>query len=103
MCDSMIDYPELIEHFKSQMKFRTHTNYGTDEDMEMGHSWTTIRIDQKPKLDDIFEACEGCPACMLTVLRACGLCSPEWDMKFNFKSVQEEWWESKKPSYEDIC
>ena len=92
MCiDEQPDYPVLIGKYKSQMKMRTEVT----EEQYVG-KYITHTIEQKPSLDDIAEDCGGCPACVLTVLRACDLCGHEWEMGFDFKAWNQEWWTERR-------
>ncbi len=91
MCDqNQPDYAALVEKYKSQMKLN-ETETADDE-----NTYITITVEQKPDLDAIFDDCEGCPACVLTVLRGCGLCGPPWEMDFSWKKEKDKWWENKK-------
>ena len=89
MCDGNEPvYIQLVTKYKAQMEMEI-------EKMEFGESWKLIR---KPKLQDIFDDCEGCPACVLTILRACSLCGYEWDMKFVWKTERDKWWTDNRPT-----
>ncbi len=99
VCNSKVDYGPFIDRFKAQMKSKTAENYGTDDDLEMGHVWVSVIVEQKPNLAEIFDVVEDCPACVLTILRACGLGGHEWDMKFDWKTEREKWWANNKPSF----
>lgn len=89
MCDDYagVTYSELTTKFKAQMKSKTVED-------KWGTKW--VELTQKPKLEDIFDACEGCPACVLTVLRACGLCSSFWEMDFSWKQERDKWWAGQR-------
>ncbi len=90
MCESKPKYAPLIAKYKAQMESHSVTTSDDDNDYI---EWV---IDKKPDLDDIAEDCEFCPACILTVLRACGLCGHEWDMNFDLKARNQEWWAEKR-------
>lgn len=94
------DYAALAEKYKAQMKSRP------TEDSIDGIVWDATTVEQKPNLADIFDDCEGCPACVLTILRACGLCGYPWDMGFSWKKERDEYMAERNanntPDYGDI-
>lgn len=96
VCDCKIDYVSIVQKFKAQMKSREVEH--CDGDFTCRAYWTEIVVEQKPSLDEIFDAVEDCPACVLTILRACGLCGHEWDMKFEWKTERDKWWADHKPT-----
>ncbi len=89
MCDDYagVTYSELIAKYKAQMETKTCED-------EWDTKW--VEVIRKPKLEDIFDDCGGCPACVLTILRACGLCHPFWEMAFSWKAQKEQWWAARR-------
>ena len=74
------DYAELIKYFGQQISVLEHT--------EEDYSWLSVKA--KPTLDDIRDAANGCPACMLTVMRltqsgGLSLCHPAFEYHWKFK------------------
>ncbi len=99
MCDNATgDVPELIEKYKKQTKVETQYEYN---DICGTHEWDEVK--EKPKLADIMDDVEGCPACTLAILRGCDLCGGMFDMKFDYKKERDAWFEykNKQESYGD--
>ena len=101
VCNSKVDYSPLIVKFKAQMKSHTTETFERDDFLSSPITFTTTTIEQKPELAEIFDAVEECPACVLTILRACGLCGHEWDMKFEWKTERDKWWADNKPPFDN--
>ncbi len=101
MCNNKVDYGPMIERFKGQMK--SHDTGGGEADGLTGECFTykITTIQQKPGLDEIFDSVEDCPACVLTILRACGLCGHEWEMGFDWKTEKDKWWSNNKPPMDE--
>ncbi len=95
MCNNRVDYSPMIEKFKAQMDMRDTVS---SDDYNDYHVFT---VERKPDLAEIFESVEECPACVLTILRACGLCGHEWDMKFDWKTERDKWWADNKPPFDE--
>ncbi len=88
MCDNACgDVPELIEKYKEQTK--VETQYDCDE-VFGNREWDEVK--EKPKLADIMDDVEGCPACTLAIMRGCGLCHPMFDMKFDYKKEKDNFY-----------
>ena len=75
----------LVRYFKRQMYIPPKSESGG------------IPADQikKPKLEDIMDMVEQCPACTLTIIRALKLQNYPYDIDFDYKKEVEEWWNSK--------
>ena len=101
MCDNRVDYAPMVEKFKAQMKSCTAGGSETDELTGECFSYKEITVSQKPDLADIFDSVEECPACVLTILRACGLCGHEWEMGFDWKTEKDRWWSNNKPPMDE--
>ena len=82
----------LVRYFKRRM-FIPKVNEGQG-----------IPSDQikQPRLEDIMDIVEQCPACTLSVIRGCKLQNFPYNINFDYKKEIETWWETKnKEDYEN--
>jgi hypothetical protein len=82
----------LIRYFKRQMYIPPKTESGS------------IPADQikQPKLEDIMDKVDYCPACALAIIRGCKLQHYPFSLNFDYKKEIENWWSEKnKEDYEN--
>lgn len=79
---------------------KKYSNAYTFEEEPIGNLDNTIVIkwEKKFSLDDINDDVEGCPVCILTVLRCAKLSESPVCFKlgeFNYKEALQEWWDNE--------
>jgi len=88
MCENIHDYSLIVKGFKARYKIViVKTDFFPDfttEDIE----W----IGKPITLDEIHDITEGCPACMLTIIRLSGLNYHTFNFDFNYMASVDKWW-----------
>lgn len=90
MCGDDHDLPSLIERFKKETEIKEIK----DGNADIGY-WNTIEAVKWPKIGDIEDAVECCPACTMAILKQAGLTHYYLKDKipYNFQESKKEWWE----------
>ena len=75
----------LVRYFKKQIYIPPKSESGG------------IPADQikTPKIEDIMDRVDNCPACALTIIRALKLQNYPFDIRFDYKKEVETWWAEK--------
>ncbi|MDD4921768.1 MAG: hypothetical protein PHS30_04715 [Bacteroidales bacterium] len=87
MCGNRIQFKEEADKLKERYKLITYREeWGECEKIE----W----IGKPIIIEELFDICEGCPACVLSLLKASGLTHPIFhnEIKFDYKKEKSDWW-----------
>lgn len=89
LCHQKIDYIGIAEKLKARYKIE-------NEYLEIIDYWSdrVIWTDKPIIIDELFDLMEGCPACVLTVMKLAGLTKYifQSELPFNYSKEREEWW-----------
>lgn len=91
MCSGKYNIGEIVEEYKKRF---TITEYTPQSILEIGHTDTHVVewIGEKINLEEVRNKVDGCPNCMLAIIRQCKFGHHYFHDfgKFNYKSEMED-------------